>query len=220
VLSNSERHRQARLRFANGCVANLTASRVSAERMRKIRVFSGRSGDQLHIAGLPRPGRVHLPHARDGEEESSLIKKLLRAKDSAIVSEFGGKKDRARTGCPSPKKSLEAGTPGFHRVRPRPPHTDGQRRLRQASVGSGLRDYPADQPGNAGSVNPAPSCSSPASQVAICWLPSLFKPCERSSRRCRRYTSDHQPLHTSLEPRFFGAGGPLMAAVGVERSST
>jgi predicted dehydrogenase len=30
--------------------------------------------------------------ARDGEEESSIFKKLLRGKDSAIVSEFAGKK--------------------------------------------------------------------------------------------------------------------------------
>ena len=30
--------------------------------------------------------------ARDGEEQSSLLKKLLRAKDSTIVSEFGGKR--------------------------------------------------------------------------------------------------------------------------------
>ena len=29
-------------------------------------------------------------------------------------------------------------------------------------------------------------------------------------------TADYQPLHTSLEPRFFGAGGPRMAAAGVE----
>jgi lipid-A-disaccharide synthase len=29
-------------------------------------------------------------------------------------------------------------------------------------------------------------------------------------------TPDYQPLHTSLEPRFFGAGGPRMAAAGVE----
>ena len=29
-------------------------------------------------------------------------------------------------------------------------------------------------------------------------------------------TSDHQPLHTSLEPRFFGAGGRRMAQAGVE----
>src|ERR1035437_1781965 len=29
-------------------------------------------------------------------------------------------------------------------------------------------------------------------------------------------TADSQPLHTGLEPRFFGAGGPQMAAAGVE----
>jgi lipid-A-disaccharide synthase len=29
-------------------------------------------------------------------------------------------------------------------------------------------------------------------------------------------TTDYQPLHTSLEPRFFGAGGPRMAAAGVD----
>jgi len=30
------------------------------------------------------------------------------------------------------------------------------------------------------------------------------------------YTPDYQPLHASLEPRFFGAGGPRMAAAGVD----
>jgi lipid-A-disaccharide synthase len=30
------------------------------------------------------------------------------------------------------------------------------------------------------------------------------------------YSHDAQPLHTGLEPRFFGAGGPRMAAAGVE----
>lgn len=30
------------------------------------------------------------------------------------------------------------------------------------------------------------------------------------------YTPDLQPLHTGLEPRFFGAGGPAMQAAGVE----
>src|SRR3974390_2173476 len=40
VLSKSEDIANARLRFANGSVANLTVSRVSPERMRKIRVFS------------------------------------------------------------------------------------------------------------------------------------------------------------------------------------
>jgi predicted dehydrogenase len=39
VLSRSEDIANARLRFENGCVANVTSSRVSPERMRKIRVF-------------------------------------------------------------------------------------------------------------------------------------------------------------------------------------
>lgn len=92
VLSRSEDIANARLRFANGCIANLTASRISPERTRKIRVFS---------AG-PKPTYISLDYraqegflyrlAADDEPESSLLKKLLSASDSAIVSEFGGRK--------------------------------------------------------------------------------------------------------------------------------
>lgn len=92
VLSKSEDIANARLRFENGCIANLTVSRISPERMRKIRVFSGG----------PTPSYISLDYraqegfiyriARDGEEESSLLKKLLAAKDSTIVSEFAGKR--------------------------------------------------------------------------------------------------------------------------------
>ncbi len=39
VLSKREDIANARLRFENGCVANVTSSRISPERMRKIRVF-------------------------------------------------------------------------------------------------------------------------------------------------------------------------------------
>jgi len=39
VLSRSEDIANARIRFENGCVANVTSSRISPERMRKIRVF-------------------------------------------------------------------------------------------------------------------------------------------------------------------------------------
>ncbi|PYM02580.1 MAG: oxidoreductase [Verrucomicrobia bacterium] len=39
VLSRGEDIANARLRFANGCIANITSSRISPERMRKIRVF-------------------------------------------------------------------------------------------------------------------------------------------------------------------------------------
>lgn len=39
VLTQREDIANARIRFENGCVANITASRISPERMRKIRVF-------------------------------------------------------------------------------------------------------------------------------------------------------------------------------------
>ncbi len=39
VLSPTEDIANARLQFANGCVANVTASRISQEKLRKIRVF-------------------------------------------------------------------------------------------------------------------------------------------------------------------------------------
>jgi predicted dehydrogenase len=92
VLSRSEDIANARLRFANGCVANLTVSRVSPERMRKIRVFSG--GPKTSYISLDYRAQEGFIYriARDDEEESSLLKKLLAAKDSTIVSEFGGKR--------------------------------------------------------------------------------------------------------------------------------
>lgn len=92
VLSTSEDIANARLRFANGCVANLTASRISPERMRKIRVFSGgASPSYVSLDYRAQEGYIYRI-ARDGESESSLLKKLLSAKDSTIVSEFGGKR--------------------------------------------------------------------------------------------------------------------------------
>ena len=92
VLSRSEDIANARLRFANGCVANLTASRVSTERMRKIRVFSG--GAQPAYVSLDyraQTGYV-LRLAHSDARESSLLKKLLHARDASIVVEYAGRK--------------------------------------------------------------------------------------------------------------------------------
>jgi predicted dehydrogenase len=97
VLSKTEDVANARLRFANGCVANLTASRVAADRMRKIRVFSG--GKNVSYVSLDyraQEGYI-LRVARDGEQESSILKKVLAVKlgigkDSTIVSQFAGKR--------------------------------------------------------------------------------------------------------------------------------
>ena len=97
VLSKSEDIANARLRFANGCVANLTASRVSPAWMRKIRVFSGPTNPcYISLDYRVQEGYI-LRLARDDEPESSLLKKVLAAKlgigkDSTIVSEFGGKR--------------------------------------------------------------------------------------------------------------------------------
>lgn len=92
VLSASEDIANARLRFANGCVANLTASRISPERLRKIRVFSGGAAPvYVSLDYRAQEGFIYRL-ARDGEEPSSLLKKLLASHDHTIVSEFAGKK--------------------------------------------------------------------------------------------------------------------------------
>ncbi|HEX4349514.1 MAG TPA: Gfo/Idh/MocA family oxidoreductase, partial [Verrucomicrobiae bacterium] len=94
VLSKSEDIANARLRFANGCIANLTASRISPERMRKIRVFSGPTNPcYISLDYRTQEGFLHRI-ARDGEEETPFLKKILAAKlgVGAIVSEFAGKK--------------------------------------------------------------------------------------------------------------------------------
>jgi len=92
VLSKSEDIANARLRFANGCIANLTASRISPERMRKIRVFSGGAVPAyVSLDYRAQEGFIYRI-GREGEEESSLLKKLLHARDSTIVSQFAGRK--------------------------------------------------------------------------------------------------------------------------------
>lgn len=92
VLSESEDIANARIKFANGCVANLTASRISPESMRKIRVFSG--GDEPSYVSLDyreQQGYIYRL-AKDGEEKSSLLRAFLTAKNSKVVSEFAGKR--------------------------------------------------------------------------------------------------------------------------------
>jgi predicted dehydrogenase len=97
VLSKSEDIANVRLHFANGCVANLTASRISPEKMRKIRVFSGPTNPcYISLDYRVQEGFIYRV-ARDDEQASSMLKKVLAAKlglgkDSTIVSEFGGKR--------------------------------------------------------------------------------------------------------------------------------
>jgi predicted dehydrogenase len=90
VLSRGEDIANVRLRFENGCVANVTASRISQDRLRKIRVFQ--QDAYLSLDYQKQEGYL-LRLAREGEKESSLLGKLLGvATDATIVTEFAGRK--------------------------------------------------------------------------------------------------------------------------------
>jgi predicted dehydrogenase len=93
VLSDTEDIANARLKFADGCVANITASRVSAERMRKIRIFGRTDHGAAYISldYMKQEGELYRV-AADNAQESGLLKKLLAGKHASIVSEFAGKK--------------------------------------------------------------------------------------------------------------------------------
>lgn len=90
VLSKGEDIANVRFRFENGCVANVTASRISQDRVRKIRVFQenaylsldyqNQSGYLLRLAG-------------ESERESSTLQKLIGlASDAQIVTEVQGRR--------------------------------------------------------------------------------------------------------------------------------
>lgn len=89
ILSKGEDIANARIRFTNGCVANITVSRVSPERLRKIRVFQPNA--YLSLDYQKQEGFTYRL-ADDSAQESSLLAKLFSSNDSAIVSEFAGKK--------------------------------------------------------------------------------------------------------------------------------
>jgi len=71
VLSENEDIANARLEFADGCVANLTASRVSQDRLRRIRFFQGdsylsvdlleKAGELLRVGGGAGPNDGAVP---------------------------------------------------------------------------------------------------------------------------------------------------------------
>src|SRR6185503_20145819 len=66
VLTSRVDIANARLRFASGLIANLTASRVSVDRVRKFRVFSPRTYVSVDLAA--REARVYRLVGGDAEE--------------------------------------------------------------------------------------------------------------------------------------------------------
>src|SRR5262245_27878841 len=113
----------ARIEFANGCVANVTASRVSAKSMRKLRVFQpdcyvsidfqDRSIDLARAdpgaTGSPIPG-VALERAQFPEGDS------LEAELTAFVDAVRGRERAAATGQDA-RRALEVALSISHRIR-------------------------------------------------------------------------------------------------------
>ncbi len=90
VLSKREDIANVRLRFENGCVANITASRISQDKLRKIRLFQ--EDAYLSLDYQNQSGYL-LRLAREDERENSLLGKLLgAATDTTVVTEFAGKR--------------------------------------------------------------------------------------------------------------------------------
>lgn len=90
VLSKREDIANVRLRFENGCVANITASRISQDKLRKIRVFQE---DAYVSLDYQNQSGYLLRLAAEGEKASTLIGKVLGlATDTTIVTEFAGRR--------------------------------------------------------------------------------------------------------------------------------
>jgi len=114
VLSPTEDIANARLVFANGCVANLTASRVSAERMRKIRVFKSRT--YLSLDYQERKGEIAF--LKDG----AIVRQEVPAREGNAL------KDEIADFCACVRESLE----GADRREPRVSGRQGLEALRVA----------------------------------------------------------------------------------------
>jgi predicted dehydrogenase len=85
VLSRGEDIANARLGFANGCVANVTSSRISPERMRKIRVFQ--EDAYLSLDYQTQSGEIYRRDGRQITREAVAIEKVepLRRQIASFV---------------------------------------------------------------------------------------------------------------------------------------
>jgi predicted dehydrogenase len=90
ILSKREDIANVRIRFENGCVANITASRISQEKVRKIRVFQT---DAYLSLDYQRQEGYLMRLAGEGEKQSTFLGKILgAASGGTIVTEFAGKR--------------------------------------------------------------------------------------------------------------------------------
>ncbi len=85
VLTNEVDIANARFEFANGCVANVTASRVSQKVMRKLRVFQS----DAYISVDTQENKISIGRKREGESDAPALveaeEKSFGAQDSLLL---------------------------------------------------------------------------------------------------------------------------------------
>ena len=98
VLTPSEDIANARIRFANGCVANVTASRISPEKMRKIRVFQ--SDCYLSLDYQEQAGQIHWREGMSIQRAEVEVEKgePLKLELAAFIASVAHGHDPAVTG--------------------------------------------------------------------------------------------------------------------------
>ena len=114
VISDSEDIANVRLTFANGAVANLTASRISLRPMRKLRIFQQSGYYSLDLAekqadlyrlldGAPQEGELAVPMGASGKsigyrKAGDKSQDMLQAELTAFVEAIRGNRPVAVTG--------------------------------------------------------------------------------------------------------------------------
>ena len=96
VLSSTVDIANARIQFASGCVANLTASRVSLNRMRRMRVFQ--RDRYVSIDFQTRQGMVSRRAAREGERPTVDIEEFKGSDDEPLKLQLASFLEAVRHG--------------------------------------------------------------------------------------------------------------------------
>ncbi len=103
VLSDQVDIANARLAFASGCVANLTASRVSTEKVRKLRIFAGRKYYSLDYVRQEIKGYELVGEAEERRIAPASVPvtadEPLRRELEAFVGACRGRGDRVVSGA-------------------------------------------------------------------------------------------------------------------------
>lgn len=82
ILSQREDIANARIKFANGCTANLTVSRVTPNKMRKIRIFQPNAYVSVDYMkqSMEVYQKVEIDGADEGEPKAQIVRKRYRLK--------------------------------------------------------------------------------------------------------------------------------------------